>query len=120
MDTSELICSASIILNQWTSVQDKNFDSFMGFMTLDDDQEHWSLPTFNSIKIHIGAAIFEQPMRYNYAFIISDHGGQLIKAFSRCSMGRVNLELEGGVTDSKFILQFFILRKGNRRTQEPY
>lgn len=62
----EIITSTKSILNQWISAQDKIFDHFMGLMTKEDDDEHWTLPVVDTIKIYIDAVIFEIPSSYSF------------------------------------------------------
>lgn len=59
-------------------------------MSPEDGQEQWQLPVFNSVKINTDAALFKDPCRYNHAFIARDHTGTLVKAFSKCSLGKVS------------------------------
>ena len=44
------------------------------------------------LRLISNAAIFEDPRRYSYAFIIRDHCGTLIEAISKCSSGCVTPE----------------------------
>lgn len=55
---SEVLISVSSVFN-WTSVQNKSYDSFLWFMTDEDGIEHWKAPNENKIKINVDAAIFE-------------------------------------------------------------
>lgn len=89
IDSSELVNSVFSILNQWKVIQDKNYSDFLGLMTSEDDKEQWQPPMSNSVKINTDAALFEDPKRYSFAFIIRDQHGSLIEAISKCSSGQV-------------------------------
>lgn len=97
MDSSEIVNSAFSIINQWKSVQDKNFDRFLAFINPEDGDEQWKKPENNSVKINSDAALFEEPSRYSYAFVIRDHCGNLVVAFSKCKYGRVSPEFAEAV-----------------------
>lgn len=51
MKASEVVDSATLILNQWQSVQDRTFDRFMGYMTPEDGDEHWNLPQLIMLRL---------------------------------------------------------------------
>ncbi|XP_074342549.1 uncharacterized protein LOC141680145 [Apium graveolens] len=87
--SQELVNSALSILNQWKSVQDKSFDSSLGYICPEVGQEQWHLPESNSVKINTDAALFENPSRHSYAFIIRNHYGDFVRAVTKCSVGRV-------------------------------
>lgn len=70
MFSLEVVNSTLSFLNKWRVVQDKTYDSFFGFMTLEDGQEQWHLPSKNNVNINIDATIFEDPRRYSYAFLL--------------------------------------------------
>lgn len=88
-EPQELVRLALSILNQWRSVQDRSYDSFLSFMSSEDGQEQWHLPELNSVKINIDAALFEDPGRYSYAIVVRNHEGRLVQDTSKCSLGRV-------------------------------
>lgn len=88
-----MVESALSVLNQWKSVQDRTFDRFLGFMSLEDGDEHWSLPSSNSVKVNSDAAIFRETSCYSYACIVRDDKGSLIEARSKCSRGRTSADL---------------------------
>lgn len=92
MESSEVlvVVSANLCFNQWKSAQDKTFDSYLGFMTQADGNEHWELPTEGKVKINTDAAIFDESRRFSYAFIVRNHRGDLIEAVSRCKQGTVD------------------------------
>lgn len=73
LEPFEVTESAISVLNQWRSVQDKTFDRFLGYMTYEDGDEHWHPPLSNSVKVNTDAAIFEETVSYNHAFIVRDH-----------------------------------------------
>lgn len=98
VDSSELVNSAFSILNQWRSVQDKNFDHFLAFVNPEDGVEQWHKPENNSVKINTDAALFEEPNRYSYAFVTRDHFGSLVEASSKCKLGRVSPEFAKAVS----------------------
>ncbi|XP_074378086.1 uncharacterized protein LOC141719606 [Apium graveolens] len=60
IDPNEVVLSAHSILDQWSNVQDRSYDQFLGYMTPDDGMERWSKPVENSVKINSDAAIFDE------------------------------------------------------------
>ncbi|XP_074327095.1 uncharacterized protein LOC141665037 [Apium graveolens] len=90
---SEVVHTALSFLNQWKAVQDKNFDSFLSFLTPEDGQEQWCPPQLNSVKVNVDAALFEDPNRYSYVVVIRDHSGHLVHAMSKCLLGKISPEL---------------------------
>ncbi|KAL8149999.1 hypothetical protein AgCh_006858 [Apium graveolens] len=93
MEVFEVVESATTVLNQWRSVQDKSFDNFLGYMSQDDGHEHWKLPQSDKVKINSDAAIFEHDNCYSHAFVVRNHHGQLIEARSKCMQGKISPEL---------------------------
>ncbi|XP_074342410.1 uncharacterized protein LOC141679955 [Apium graveolens] len=93
LEISELLDSAYSLLNQWRSVQHRTFDRFMGYMTPEDGNEHWSKPHVNSIKINTDATIFEETHSYSFAWIAHNHEGSLVEARSECLRGSPSPEL---------------------------
>lgn len=89
-DFSSTVTSAFFIFNQWKFVQDKSFSISMGFMTQEDGSEQWRGPTADRVKVNSDAALFENPDRYNHAFIVRDHCGSLIEARSKCYHGAIS------------------------------
>lgn len=65
----------------------------MGYMTHDGGDEHWHPPIFNSIKVNVDAAIFEESDQYSYATVIKNHAGELIEARSRYLIGHPNPDI---------------------------
>lgn len=82
--------SALSLLNQWKCVHDRTFDRFLGYISTEDGDEHWTLPLANSIKINTDAAIFEESLNFSFVFVVRDHTGSLIEARSRCLRGIPN------------------------------
>ncbi|KAL8108560.1 hypothetical protein AgCh_024870 [Apium graveolens] len=93
LDSAEVLESATSVLNQWRSVQDKTFDRFMGYMTQEDGEEHWYKPQINSVKINTDAAIFKESDSYSYVFVVRDHDGSLVEAKARCRRGSISPDL---------------------------
>lgn len=94
LGATEVVESAYLVLNQWKSVQDRTFDHTLGYMSQEDGDEHWSLPSVNSVEVNTDdAAIFKESNCYSYAFVIRDHEGNLIEARSSCLRGCPSVEL---------------------------
>ena len=88
----DVVESANMVLRQWQSAQDKQFDNFLGFMTKEDGEEHWSLPSENKSKVNTDAAIFQSSNCYSFAFVARNHAGDLIEARSSCKQGSMTPE----------------------------
>ena len=78
--------------------EDKKFDHCLAFINPEDGVEQWHKPEHNNVKINIDAALFEEPNRYSYAFVIRDHCGSLVEAGSKCRYRRVSPEFAEAVT----------------------
>lgn len=89
-EAEEVVVSAVSALNQWFAAQDKNFDTFLSFMTAEDGAEQWNTPSVDRIKVNTDAAIFEASKCFSFSVIARDHRGQLMEAFSRCRSGSVS------------------------------
>lgn len=92
-----MVESAKTVLNQWVSVQDKNFVSHLSLVTQDDGHEHWRLPTDNRIKVNVDAAIFDTSDCYSFAAVARNHEGKLIEAWSKCREGKIMSEVAEGI-----------------------
>lgn len=88
-----MVESAKSVLGQWKNVQDKFFDSSIGFMTQVDGEERWSVPNENTIKVNIDAAIFETSQCFSYSAVARDDKGELIEAISKCERGNITAEV---------------------------
>lgn len=95
---SEIVESALSVLNQWRIVQDRTFDPFMGYMSQDDGEEHWSLPLFNSVKVNSYADLFEESNCFSYAYVFRDHTCMLVEARSRCIQGNPSPEMAKAIS----------------------
>ncbi|KAL8155720.1 hypothetical protein AgCh_000936 [Apium graveolens] len=93
MDCSNVVMLALSDLNQWKFVQDRSFSNSLGYMTQDDGLEQWQLPKENRVKVNSDAALFEDPNRYSYAFVVRDHQGTLVEARSWCYEGQTSSTL---------------------------
>lgn len=58
-------CKQNVVVSLWCNSQDKSFDHFLGFMNLEDGDEHWIRPIDNKIKINTEYAIFSSSGCYN-------------------------------------------------------
>ncbi|XP_074356451.1 uncharacterized protein LOC141696148 [Apium graveolens] len=93
MDCSNVVMLALSDLNQWKFVQDRSFSNSLGYMTQEDGLEQWQLPKENRVKVNSDAALFEDPNRYSYAFVVRDHQGTLVEARSWCYEGQTSSTL---------------------------
>lgn len=94
---SNVVESASMVLNQWQIAQDKSFVNHLSFMTQDDGFEHWRLPMANRVKVNVDAAIFEASNRYSFAIVVRGSTGELIQAMSSCREGNVTPDVAEGI-----------------------
>lgn len=92
IDPNEVVLSASSILDQWSSVQDRSYDQFLGYMTPEDGMERWSKPVGNSIKINSDAAIFAELNSFGCAMVVRDSSGQLVEASVKKFTGKTSVE----------------------------
>lgn len=93
INPNEVVASARSVLDQWKNVQDRTFDRFLGYMSPEDGNEHWTLPSYNSVKINSDATIFEESDTYGIAFIVRDSAGQLVEAKTKSWRGKVSAEM---------------------------
>lgn len=92
-ESDKVVDSAKLIFNQWFNVQDVSFDNSLGFMTPEDDREHWECPKEGTVKINTDAAIFSDSNQYSYSMIARNHAGELMEAKASCKQGKVDPEL---------------------------
>lgn len=84
MDVTDVVLIAKSTLDKWINAQDKSFDTFLGFMTLEDGVGRWKTPNVNMIKINMDTAIFKESNYCSFALVAHDHTGTLIETSSRC------------------------------------
>lgn len=89
-DYAEIISSANSMLNQWSSAQDKTFNRFLGLMTEEDGDEHWTLPTEDKVKLNTDAAIFVESNCYSFVLVARNHRGEVIDVVVKCKAGKVD------------------------------
>ncbi|XP_074337025.1 uncharacterized protein LOC141674201 [Apium graveolens] len=92
-EVTEIITSAATVLNQWSNAQDKNFDCFLGFITQEEGDEQWTLPTQDTIKLNTDAAIFEELNRYSFSLVARNHRGKIVDALAKCHQGTIRPEM---------------------------
>lgn len=92
-EVGEVVAFARVALNQWIKSQEKTFDDFLSQMTNEDGCERWTLPKENSVKINCDAAIFDAPSSFNSALVVRNNASEVRKAYTKCYMGRVLLEV---------------------------
>ena len=97
LEPKEVVESALSVLNQWKCVQDRTFDHFLGYMSYEDGDEHWSKPLINSVKVNVDAAIFEETNCFSVAFVARDDKGSLVEARSKCQRGWISADLAQAV-----------------------
>lgn len=87
----DVVKSSKVVLRPWQCTQDKHFDNFLGFITLENGDEHWTFLPENKSKVNIDVAIFESSNCYNFAYVLRNIGA-LTEARSKCMSWNISPE----------------------------
>uniref|UniRef100_A0A803NHM6 Reverse transcriptase zinc-binding domain-containing protein n=1 Tax=Cannabis sativa TaxID=3483 RepID=A0A803NHM6_CANSA len=81
--------SAVSFLDQWRHAQNTPIETSWSSLQHHDGNEHWVKPQYNSIKINVDAALFEDHNRFGMSLVVCDHNGFLLQGRTRLFSGNV-------------------------------
>lgn len=90
MDVSTVVFHAHDSFNQWTSAQNKNFNSSMAWLKPGDRGEHCDKLTLQTIKVNVDVALFDNAGRFSFGCAARNHDGVLLEGINSCKLGRYN------------------------------
>lgn len=80
-------------LDQWRCAHEKTFVSSMVHLQPGEENEYWTKPEGNTIKINVDAAIFDEQNMYGFGWAARNKEGRLVVAKLGSKLGSVNPEL---------------------------
>uniref|UniRef100_A0A803QNA4 Uncharacterized protein n=1 Tax=Cannabis sativa TaxID=3483 RepID=A0A803QNA4_CANSA len=89
----DVVLSARSNLYQWQSAQHHRFDPLISRFEIGKEEEHWTKPGANMVKINVDGVIFEAYNSYGFGIIARDSSGCIIENVTSCRSGSTSPEI---------------------------
>uniref|UniRef100_A0A803PRN0 RNase H type-1 domain-containing protein n=1 Tax=Cannabis sativa TaxID=3483 RepID=A0A803PRN0_CANSA len=90
MGVESIVASATNFLNQWQVAQNSNNELLFSGFILGDGAEQWCVPSGNSIKVNVDAAMFNDNSAYGVGFVARDSNCFFVEGGTKLFHGSIS------------------------------